>query len=497
MVIESLAPQRATRYEEPNDYKGFEGLDEIELAKVRVACEVVPKVFPEALSALTNLRSITWGITGPDQDTVSGDRELIWTHKAFSELWNLPHLNDIVLGTNCQPAIPLPPLHGLRHLQHFTIKGNWRVSDAIVSSSLSPVFANNPGLITLNLSPWHAGSDHRCSFRLLFGDVAEDTPPRRLEHLHLHGWFATLPTLAIPHFRNLQSLTLPYVANRYVRLWGVFQREEIHLRDIAMCNVGDEVLDYLESYSGLETLLIKAPETTSVEEIGRLSGRLYKEALPRHAESLYLLDIGTIVDSPFSVGLDNAATLSHLKNLETLDVPLRSNDIIIRPGEGADNDVVVCTIFPRVILHSDQTDSLILYLCQALLVTTLLPLRCFDYLALHPNLPPHNPFMQRHTMIETRLLKEQIRLKIVDSLQQFRLNKDQLPRELDGGIPPFLVNTLTPNGHYLAESKDDPNVLVFVREDRFDADDAFHFIDVGGIPLGQLFVFQAGNGGEV
>ncbi|KAK1224429.1 hypothetical protein PQX77_012651 [Marasmius sp. AFHP31] len=236
-----------------------------------------------------------------------------------------------------------------------------------------------------------------------------------------------------------------------------------------MGNVGDEVLDYLESYSGLETLHIKGPEGTPVEEIGRLSGRFYKDALPRHAETLYLLNIGMVMDSPFSIGLDNAATFSHLKNLETLDVPLRSNDI----REGADSDVV------------------------ALLVTTLLPLQYFDYLALRPNLPSHDPFTQFQSMIEVRLIKEQTRLKIVESIQRFRLPKDRLPRELEGEIPPFLVNTLTPNEHYLSESEDDPNVLVFVREDRFDADDSFHFIDLTGIPLGQLAVFDAANGGEV
>ncbi|KAL0068477.1 hypothetical protein AAF712_004555 [Marasmius tenuissimus] len=332
------------------------------------------------------------------------------------------------------------------------------------------MFANNPGLITLNLSPWHAGSDHRCSFRLLFGDVTEDTPPRRLEYLHLHGWFVTLPPLAILHFRNLQSLTLPYVANRYVALWGVFQREGIHLRDIEMGNVGDEVLDYLESYSGLETLHIKGPEAMPVEEIGRLSGRFYKEALPRHAESLCLLNISMVMDSPFSIGLDNATAFSRLKNLETLDVQLRNSDI--RPGEGVNSDVV------------------------ALLVTALLPLQYFDYLALRPNLPPQDPFTQLQTMIEIRLLREQIRLKIVESLQRFHLPKDRLPRDSEGEIPPFLVNTLTPNGHYLTVNEDDPNVLVFVREDRFDADDSFYFIDVRSVPLGQLVVFDVANGGE-
>jgi len=56
MVIESLAPQRATRYEVLKDYKGFKGLEGPELAKVKAACEILPKLLPEALSALTQLR---------------------------------------------------------------------------------------------------------------------------------------------------------------------------------------------------------------------------------------------------------------------------------------------------------------------------------------------------------------------------------------------------------------------------------------------------------
>ena len=56
MVIESLAPHRATRYEVLKDYNSFDDLEGPELVKVKKACEILPKLLPKALSALTQLR---------------------------------------------------------------------------------------------------------------------------------------------------------------------------------------------------------------------------------------------------------------------------------------------------------------------------------------------------------------------------------------------------------------------------------------------------------
>lgn len=127
-----------------------------------------------------------------------------------------------------------------------------------------------------------------------------------LLHLCLWGYNIKLDVVTLSHIRNLTSLDVSHMTGletpmEGIQFWHTLQTTSIHLEELVVEEITEPLVQYLESYIGLECL--NACVTTRsnskvlmdvdlrrrmIKEARSLSNRLWCTALPRHKASLYL-----------------------------------------------------------------------------------------------------------------------------------------------------------------------------------------------------------------
>ncbi|KAL0574930.1 hypothetical protein V5O48_007031 [Marasmius crinis-equi] len=453
--IESLAPLKVHRYETERQrlsrrVKTYSSSEQDIIVK---AWETLTEVLPMALSSLSNLQLVqqwesslsvftSWRISYQDLEfpfkEIAGGMQT-WRHTAVLEpLSRITELKTLALYSEAPLGIPLPPLRGFRHLESLTIGGNWAIDKQTVETNLSPMLYDNPNLTSLSLRADLSSPD----FSLLFPSPKGTGP--RLRHLHLEEWNFTVTPTVLPHLRHLRSLELPYGFfgdKLYDTIWPPFQGHAIHLTQITVNVIDSQFLDYMESFSGLEVLVIKCYTENE------LASRLYEVSLPKHRDTLHTIELTAWDDqSELAIGLPNSGTFSSYEKLVSLSVVVLAEDI--KPGQGLEHDVVTS------------------------LITSLLHLRHLTFLKIcgvmlrgGPNIDPADT-----------VIMESARRRAVESLERFRFPKEQL--QYADKRPQLLVSTLTPNGHYLVESKDEEGMLVFVRENSHPGNDSFYYYNI-------------------
>ncbi|KAJ8084967.1 hypothetical protein PM082_003744 [Marasmius tenuissimus] len=402
--------------------------------------ERLVEVLPQALSALRNLLYAYWKISSDDLASPLNKGEM-WRQIVIEPLSQLTELNTLILSSDAPLGLNLMSLGGFTHLEHLTIKGRWNIDAKTLETNLAPLLSNNQKLYSLRLSLGYGSPD----FRLLFPEAENEDSGPQLEHLHLDNWRFTVNPTIISRLRNLQSLKLPYgrPTGEYGTIWTAFQEEGIHLAEITLHDINTGFLDYLESFTGLEFLVLRCP---SFRTDANLASRLYQTSLLKHRQTLHTMEIGRYSDH-LAIGLERAGTFTGFENLFSLSVPLLANDV--RPGEGKERDVVTA------------------------LIINLIQLPYLEYIKLDgPVEREPAPLRNREHLISM----ERMRRRVVESIERFRLPEQQL---LDPEwVPPFLVSTLTPNGHYLDERKGEDGILAFVREKTHDGNDSFVYFNL-------------------
>ncbi|KAJ7467870.1 hypothetical protein B0H11DRAFT_49302 [Mycena galericulata] len=133
----------------------------------------------------------------------------------------------------------------------------------------------------------------------------------------------------------LQSSTLTGLhlsgSRTWSEVWATLHTDtnlHIHLQDISVNIVTPDLLTYLASYSGLETLALERPDGTNTrrEKCDHLADVFFNTVLPRHAGSLVYLSCPAEYECDWSIGTHNIDAISGLHQLQILEISINGTD---------------------------------------------------------------------------------------------------------------------------------------------------------------------------
>ncbi|KAK1215175.1 hypothetical protein PQX77_022212 [Marasmius sp. AFHP31] len=124
-------------------------------------------------------------------------------------------------------------------------------------------------------------------------------------------------------------------------VWSSLQRNQIPLKEIIVwTKIETPLIDYLDSYSGLEELTVQKAWASPNEEAS-LTERFSGSALPRHAATLRMLTVTSEEEGLWSLGRHNVNDLGACVNMERLSISINSEEIGL-DSEG--NDIVTLSL---------------------------------------------------------------------------------------------------------------------------------------------------------
>ncbi|THU97570.1 hypothetical protein K435DRAFT_965385 [Dendrothele bispora CBS 962.96] len=269
----------------------------------------------ESLSSLNGIKSFSFSST----PHVSRPAE-VW-HNPFTQLPNFSNLHVLSISIltegntnaslrNSAPAIILPLM---THLLSRTTSLSHLHLDTGISSSSCPSFP--------------------------FDDISQASNTTLLSsitHLSIGGWsIDILPDIPI-HFPNLTSLSVRIGRRSGHGLKWLFDSlsfNDIRLRSIVFDKFTEDMLDYISSYSGIETLSFIGPNWYSERpEYGFTAERFYGEILGLHRDSLVKLEVLPTFEGEWCFGEDNLEAIGRCEKLRYLGVRLRSAGIYVDPN---------------------------------------------------------------------------------------------------------------------------------------------------------------------
>ncbi|KAJ4485378.1 hypothetical protein J3R30DRAFT_1349240 [Lentinula aciculospora] len=143
--------------------------------------------------------------------------------------------------------------------------------------------------------------------------------------------------------QNLTSLELGDVYTPFTQtldtkldaLWTALSAQEIHLRSLILSRAANELtdafLDYLQSYSGLETLSFRGPWAYNDLEYDSAADRFYRDVLPMHVDSLTKLEIRIVFESRWCFGAHNFHAFQSCRRLRCLWVKINHRGLEADP----------------------------------------------------------------------------------------------------------------------------------------------------------------------
>ncbi|KAJ4485398.1 hypothetical protein J3R30DRAFT_1351487 [Lentinula aciculospora] len=169
--------------------------------------------------------------------------------------------------------------------------------------------------------------------------------PTSIADLGLDGWYIDVPRII---HNNLTSLYLgdiieydnsasddAYYFTRedaFNSLWDSLRLEHVQLRNLAApFRITDALLDYITSYSGLESLSLISYRDWYVD--GDNASRFYKRALPMHRSTLTKLELTPEHEDEWCFGTENVEVFSLMKRLRYLSVGIHTRGLDPDPLE--------------------------------------------------------------------------------------------------------------------------------------------------------------------
>ncbi|KAG7086278.1 hypothetical protein E1B28_002242 [Marasmius oreades] len=267
-----------------------------------------------ALNYLQNVRSVRWQLAGTESEQL--------VTKIFEYLYNLPYLSELHFSSYHSSSFPIPFDHyPIRNLSVLSVQGPFCGDSHSVTPALFRLITNNPSLTSMSLdvawSPNPLHSNH------LFDSLPPDSF-LCLRHLRLPRWHVNISSACIrmmPALSSLDVTLLPPTGINNNVLWALLQEEGIHLKDLAVTVVSQELLDYLQSYSGLETLVLSDVES---DRNLHTSDQFYQRVLPKHSQTLVSLSVDARNTQEWCLTRKNAAALQECQELKNLSVSVKS-----------------------------------------------------------------------------------------------------------------------------------------------------------------------------
>ncbi|KAF9260811.1 hypothetical protein L218DRAFT_560800 [Marasmius fiardii PR-910] len=281
-------------------------------------------MLPEVLSELQDLRWLNW-------------IEPCWaTHTTIQSLASLPLLSKITIcHSGWQPkVIDIPPIYHFRNgtleslsIFHRTGTDYAHVHDYI--STISIVLAHNLHMshLELSLPACRHFEVNPLPFAELFR-LRSIPQTLQLRSLTLRGWRIELTPEVISHLQSLHSLEiLDEIEAHSPEFWRVLQIKNIHPRRITAFSPNSNLLDYLETSSGLEALKFLDHSWLSEEESEQLAQRFYRTVLPKHKATLRELSVLSGGPDPWNIKGWNLDVLDGYRELRFLEVEIWEDDI--------------------------------------------------------------------------------------------------------------------------------------------------------------------------
>ncbi|KAJ7105015.1 hypothetical protein C8R44DRAFT_987834 [Mycena epipterygia] len=158
------------------------------------------------------------------------------------------------------------------------------------------------------------------NFRLHNGDRRAVDPHHPPRAAHLARSYPQPPTLdAAPHGG---AVCAP--------IYNTLRKEQIWVTDLTVTGgVGDPLLAYLESYTGLQRLTLGYPdaESSHTPADAARTDRFFRSVLVQHAAALRLLRCASSAAGRWSFGAHNAEAIVKLQALEELEMSVNSSDV--------------------------------------------------------------------------------------------------------------------------------------------------------------------------
>ncbi|KAG2015281.1 hypothetical protein CC2G_008567 [Coprinopsis cinerea AmutBmut pab1-1] len=262
------------------------------------------------LSAFQQVRSVEWHVESADPSP-----------QIITALRSLPLLKTLLLHFIGIPFhdFPLPTLSSLHKLSISNIRDGRYVQEILTQVSF--MLVSNPYLTHLSLD-FSSNTDR--SIRFPFPSFPKPTPenpfPCKLEYLRFRGCgfkFRGRPQLGCLTYLDIDHTTFPSNTN----IWAILG-DTVKLRTIIVDSIPATLATYLQSYSGLEKLILRAPKKRHWGEAQGGCDRemFYKKVLPLHKESIVALALYNLSPVYWSTVDEYTSVLLECKNLEALSV---------------------------------------------------------------------------------------------------------------------------------------------------------------------------------
>ncbi|PPR02564.1 hypothetical protein CVT24_001945 [Panaeolus cyanescens] len=346
LVIKSLSPHDDAEIRRPSQKRPSARLSNANVAEAELGIteEVVYRFLKDALMSLKNVHTVVWTPHGTD------------THLAhqilLSSLPGLPSLRHVEINvTHCK--IPLD-FCSLKSVQSIKYRGiSQRFYDDNMKSVARALF-QLPRLQSLDMEcashPTRPSVEAQNIHYLFSGQEPGDNFQPKLRHLGLWFYLIRLDSITLPYFRSLTSLELrntnepqlisssiqpnaeqPLDCNsRFDDVWLALRHHQIHLEKISVDLVVPAFLDYLQSYTGVRSLVL-SPRSHSGQSLDELATRFYQESLSAHATTLQNLAIRAVEEGPWCFSEKYQTELSQCQKLVSLHVAIESSQLSGRP----------------------------------------------------------------------------------------------------------------------------------------------------------------------
>ncbi|KAJ4485379.1 hypothetical protein J3R30DRAFT_1348922 [Lentinula aciculospora] len=279
--------------------------------KVAMAERQLQSLLKPALGSLDYLTAIRWRWHSKDsQWTLTSILECLESHNFHRNIKEFTF-------TYCPSDTHIPILFpNLKHLRVCSITGN--LSEADLKKLVQhPMISDNSQLTTLCLSKVDQGYHPGIFFD---GHIPTNISSLRLNGLRL----ASVETIIRRNLTSLELGSVMFTDNAsWGSLWDILSLQRIHLRNFAMCHntrsdYMDKMLDYFQSYSGLESFSLKGPWWYDASLYDVYAVRFYENVLPMHVNSLVNLQIKPEFESKWCFGVDNVDVVRRCKRLRSL-----------------------------------------------------------------------------------------------------------------------------------------------------------------------------------
>lgn len=225
-------------------------------------------------------------------------KEIAWTATAvINALTSLQHFHSLNITSSFSYFLDIGRIQGLENLA-FTVQFDGASSEERILSNFLPTMAQAlTGSSLASLQVIESFASPSSSQRSILEDLARCLPTS--SQLRLPGRLSftrccvSLTSVPESLWHSLQYLTLTSCVIPTHGLWAEMSAKSVHLRGLDFDDpFDDELLDYLESYTGLEELSLMFYVSHDQSDLHTyLSERFYWRALPMHAISILKLKI--------------------------------------------------------------------------------------------------------------------------------------------------------------------------------------------------------------